>query len=54
MVTKPRTRKSRRLALVAALILVVSGTALLMAVAFRSNIVFFVSPSELAQKSEHA
>lgn len=43
------TRKSRRLALVVALVLVVSGTALLMTMAFRSSIVFFVSPSELAQ-----
>lgn len=42
------TRKSRRLALVAALVLVVSGTALLMTMAFRSSIVFFVSPSEIA------
>ena len=42
------TRKSRRLALVTALVLVASGTAVLMAMAFRSSIVFFVSPSELA------
>jgi cytochrome c-type biogenesis protein CcmE len=45
------TRKSRRLALVAALVLVVSGTALLMSMAFRSSIVFFVSPTELAHAS---
>lgn len=43
------TRKSRRLALIVALVLVISGTALLMTMAFRSSIVFFVSPSELAQ-----
>jgi cytochrome c-type biogenesis protein CcmE len=47
------TRKSRRLALVVALVLVVSGTALLMTMAFRSSIVFFVSPSELAHAGTH-
>jgi len=47
------TRKSRRLALVLALVLVVSGTALLMTMAFRSSIVFFVSPTELAHAGTH-
>ena len=54
MVLKARTRKSRRLALIAALVLAVSGTTVLMAVAFRSNITFFVSPTEIVQKKEHA
>jgi cytochrome c-type biogenesis protein CcmE len=52
MILKARTRKSRRLALIAALVLVVSGTTVLMAVAFRSNITFFVSPTEVVQKQE--
>lgn len=41
------TRKTRRLALIVALLLVVSGTAVLVSVAFRSSIAFFVTPSEL-------
>jgi cytochrome c-type biogenesis protein CcmE len=53
MVLKARARKSRRLALIAALVLVVSGTTVLMAVAFRSNITFFVSPTEVVQRQEH-
>lgn len=52
MSLKPRTRKSRRLTLIVALLLAASGTAVLMAVAFRSSIVFFVSPTDLVQKSE--
>jgi cytochrome c-type biogenesis protein CcmE len=52
MALKARTRKSRRLALIAALVLVISGTTVLMAVAFRSNITFFVSPTEIVQKQE--
>jgi cytochrome c-type biogenesis protein CcmE len=47
------TRKSRRLALIVALVLIASGTTLLMTMAFRSSIVFFVSPSEIAQASTH-
>lgn len=46
------TRKTRRLALIAALLLVVSGTALLVSVAFRSSITFFVTPSELITGGE--
>ena len=52
MALKARTRKSRRLALIAALVLAVSGTTVLMAVAFRSNITFFVSPTDVVQKQE--
>ncbi len=52
MPLKPRTRKSRRLTLIVALLLAASGTAVLMAVAFRSSIVFFVSPTDLVQKNE--
>lgn len=46
------TRKTRRLALIAALLLVVSGTAVLVSVAFRSSIAFFVTPSELVAGNE--
>ena len=42
------TRKSRRLVLIVSLLLVASGTATLALVAFRSSVVFFVGPSELA------
>jgi len=44
------TRKTRRLALIVALLLVASGTAVLISVAFRSSITFFVTPSELIAK----
>jgi cytochrome c-type biogenesis protein CcmE len=46
------TRKTRRLALIAALLLVVSGTAVLISVAFRSSITFFVTPSELTANGD--
>jgi cytochrome c-type biogenesis protein CcmE len=42
------TRKSRRLVLIVCLLLVASGTATLALVAFRTSVVFFVGPSELA------
>jgi cytochrome c-type biogenesis protein CcmE len=46
------TRKSRRLVLIVSLLLVVSGTATLALVAFRSSVVFFVGPSELASSAD--
>ncbi|MGE5539648.1 MAG: cytochrome c maturation protein CcmE [Gemmatimonas sp.] len=46
------TRKSRRLALIVALLLVVAGTATLALVAFRSSVVFFVAPSEIAASGD--
>lgn len=46
------TRKSRRLVLIVSLLLVASGTATLALVAFRSSVVFFVAPSEIAASGE--
>jgi cytochrome c-type biogenesis protein CcmE len=48
------TRKSRRLVVIASLLLVAAGTATLALVAFRSNVVFFVGPSELASGGERS
>ncbi len=46
------TRKQRRLYIVGGFMLIFASAAALVLMAFEENIVFFYSPSELAQKSE--